>query len=672
MEFRTMGLVGFFGTLLLVALLLLPREFDMVAMYRNSYLYNQALALLDRLETQRPNDTRIDLERARVLFLAGRYDEGIALMQRVTSRETFNVEAWRQLASLYRVTQQPKKAMLAYENLIVHAPADSQALYMLDEYYRWFQMPDKSIATLEAMTQHYPQERYTYEKLIDIYMRTENIEGGISTLQRLIDQFPNNINERLDLAQLYLVQNDPKAIPLLKDLHAQFPENENIATDLIEALRVRKRTAEAVSTFNAFYRSRLNDEAYYDQLADLYMSMDQYAQAAQTLEQKLARLPSVETQYAIALLYIDAQQYNKAIEYARAIIESAPQEPIYWETYIDILGALEQKEELVVALEAYTQKWPNNWEKRHELADAYNWIQNYQKELGLLILLQKQFPNRQDYLLRLAEAHLALGNSQQAAQQAARLRQTDPTEKKYRDIIFYAMQQMPQGAQRLKYAHLLNTSALEPDRALAMADIYEQANQPQKADHIYTELITRDPQNTTLRVRIGQLAWYNNRTTTARHHFRQALKQAPNDTLALIGLADILRADTPTEALELLTRLDQITPNKPHIIYRMASVYETLSDTLQAKPLYRKYLNLVKNNNQNDIIFLRQQAHAFYRTGNDKEALIVLDKARQRFPNDLELINDYAEVLIFQKRYEQALTLLNQIEAVKQKARSGG
>jgi len=673
MEFRITGLFGFFGILLLIAFLVLPREFDMVAMYRNSYLYNQALELLDRLETQRPDDTRIDLERARVLFLAGRYDEGISLMERVTQRDSNNTEAWRQLASLYRVTQQPRKAMFAYENLIVYAPADSQALYMLDEYYRWFQVPDKSIATLEAMTRHYNQERYTFEKLFDIYMRTENINGGIQTLQRMIDQFPDNINERLELAQLYLVQGNERAIPLFQDLHTEFPNNENIAQDLIEALRVKKRTAEAVTHFESFYRPRLDDETYYDRLTDLYISLDQPTLAAQSLAQKLALYPSAETQYAVALLYIDATQYAQALTHTHILTQTHPEEPVYWETHIDVLGALEQKENLVVALEAYISRWPNNWEKYQELADAYNWVQNPRKELEMLIVLQKKYPNRTDYLQRIAEAHLALGNSEKAAEQAAQLVRLYPTQQTYRDLLLYALHQMPQNSQRLAYAQLLSTKGitLTPNVALTLAEFYETAKQTDKADNIYAQLIKQHPKDVPLRVRIGQLTWYNNRLAIARSHFRHALTMAPNDTLALIGLADILRADTPQEALTLLKQLDRITPNRPETIYRLASVYETLSDTLQAKSHYRKYLTHIENTDTNDVTFLRQKAHALYRTNNDTQALVVLDKARQKFPNNLELVNDYAEVLIFQKRYEQALTLLNQIEAMKQKAGTG-
>ena len=115
-----------------------------------------------------------------------------------------------------------------------------------------------------------------------------------------------------------------------------------------------------------------------------------------------------------------------------------------------------------------------------------------------------------------------------------------------------------------------------------------------------------------------------------------------------------------------------MAPNQPGTVYRLASLYESLSDSSRARSLYRDFLQLVAQSNRADAFFMRQKARALYRTGSDNQALAVLETARARYPFDFEIINDYAEVLIYQKRYEQALALLDQMEAMKQKVDTGG
>ena len=664
MRYNYVYLAAFFVAVALVAYLIFPGQFDMVTMYRNSYLYNQALALLDKLEAQRPQTTRIDLERGHVLYLAGRYEEAARLLERVAAREPNNVAAWRRLAAAYRVLQRPKDAMVAFERIAEHAPADREALYLLDEYYRWFQMPKKAIANLQALTRHYPRDRYNWEKLYDLYLRTNQLEGAIRALEGAVEQFPDNLEERAELGRLFLIRRDPGAVQVFEALHLEVPESDEIAEDLVNALVITGRPDRAVEIFTAHYQDRSDPATYHERLADLYASMDRPAQAARALEQKLNLSPSEETRLAVATFYQDAEEYGLALSHVRILLESNPQEQEFWQICVELLQTLEMKDDLVVTLERYVEQWPEDWAKVYELADAYNWIEAYQEEAVVLERLIRAFPGRNDYRRRLAEGYYARRDYRKAAEQLARLVRARPDVTEYRALLLAVVQDLGTVRPALKYARMLYEAeggGTETEAGLILIRLHGERGEHAEADRIGRELIRRHPENVDLRVWVGRLAYDQGRTEEARANLRAAVEMAPEHPDALAGIADILGDDRPQEALAYLSRLYAVDPERPETAYRIGSVHESLADTARAAEFYRRFLELAPRSDRTDVYFWRQRAHALYRTGSTPEALDLLDDARERHPADLELVNDTAEILIHLKRYDQAMSLLSQL-----------
>ena len=98
------------------------------------------------------------------------------------------------------------------------------------------------------------------------------------------------------------------------------------------------------------------------------------------------------------------------------------------------------------------------------------------------------------------------------------------------------------------------------------------------------------------------------------------------------------------------------------MVYRIAQIYDLQSNEEMAVIRYRDFLRLTRDSENSDAYFTRQRAKALFRTGEISRAYKLLEKAIEQFPNEVEIANDYAELLITQKEYDKALEVLNRIE----------
>lgn len=236
MRLKFISVLLFFATVITVALLLFPTRMDMVILYRNSYFYDTALERLDQLEAKQPQDRRIYLERARIFYLTGRYEQAVDILEWYTSTDPADPEGWRVLAQNYLVLQQRDRAAAAYERLLVSAPDDPEASDWLDIYYRLNQLGERRVENLEQMLASAPDNFYIHEKLIDLYMRMGRPDEARQAIERAARTFPDSAYVQEQLGQFYLSQRDVRALPIFTALHEESPDEEAYLSGLVNAL----------------------------------------------------------------------------------------------------------------------------------------------------------------------------------------------------------------------------------------------------------------------------------------------------------------------------------------------------------------------------------------------------------------------------------------------------
>ena len=679
MKLNYLYVVLLFVVLGLVAVLIFPTPYDRVTLYRKSHLYSPALQLLDQMAVQHPEDERVALERARILYLAGRYEKAVELLQEVSAENPHNTEAWRRLALTYRTIQQPRDAIFALEQVVVSAPADSEALYLLDEYYRWFQLSDRAGRNLEALVQHFPDAYDTWNQLANFYLRTGQGREAIRVLNQIVTTFPDSMDARLGLGYVFLFQKDQRALPLFEELHQTYPERREIFDGLTSALIIGDQKEKAIALFQHYYEPRLEPGAYYAGLSELYVYLNEPENAIRALEDKLKIAPAIETRLQLIDIYSMARDYLMAATYARQLVRDQPERVDLWEIYIASLEAAELKTELVEALEHYTARWPHNRAMWLELADAYEWIENYPAELQIAQRLFHEHPDRDDYRERLGRIYYALNDYDKAAAHYAYLLNKHPGSETFLQGLVWAVQNAPSGSQSLAHARQLyqvsGPAQVEP--ALLLARLYEKKAQFARADRIYAQLRQAHPDSVHLHARIGRSILDGGRREPAQSCFLEVLEKDPGNRVALKGLAEITRDAAPQEALHYLEVLERDDPRDAEIIYQLALVHEALSDSTQMRSYFQRFLDLVLLSERTDIFFLRQKVHALYRIGSVHQALRLVEQLRQQYahfqpypqllqqhPQLLEALNDYAEMLIAQKQYDRALEVLEKVPSI--------
>ena len=395
----------------------------------------------------------------------------------------------------------------------------------------------------------------------------------------------------------------------------------------------------------------------------MYLYLNQAEDAIQVLEASLDQAPSADTRLRLIDLYEQLRQYLPAVAHARYLTDTHPERWDFWKRYTSLLATAERKTELVEALQEYTARWPEDRDMQLELADAHEWVEDYPAQLQVVQHLFAEAPERDGIRERLARAFYALGRYEPAAAHYAHLLARHPTSPTFRQGLRAAIQDMQPGPRALTYAEKLYqaTGPAQAGPALLLAGLYEHQEHFDQALVVYDRLAETFPDSARLHADIGRRLLDRDHRQPARSYFLAALQQDRDNTTALSGLAEITLDADPRQALRYLQVLERHAPRDPETIYRLALTHEVLSDSSRMVSYFQRFLDLVHRSGRTDVFFLRQKARARYRTGSAQQALELLEQARRRYPDDLDTINDYAEILIALRQYDRALEALEEV-----------
>jgi tetratricopeptide (TPR) repeat protein len=653
----------FFALVLVCSALLFPTDLDVVTLYRNSYLYPEAMDLLDQLTAEVPDDPQVALEQARVLYLVGRYERSLSILEKLSQDLPDDPGVWRTLAQNYRTVQEHRRALSAYESLLAHAPADSESLYLLEEYYRWFQEPAKRAVNLETLLTQFPQDWNSYWKLIDLYQRMGQGEDAAGALERAAAAFPDSISLREELAQMYLAQRNPKALILYDELTRHAPGNAVYLDRLVSALIVAGRTNDAISRFDGYYEPRLDRADFLQQRSRILVYCSKPLLAIQALEEKLELAPTPDTRLQLIGLYGGERQFDQAADLARDLVASGPHRLDYWQVYLDYLGAVERRAELVEALESCYARWPHDATLGEKLADAYEWSGEPAAALPLARQLFTEAPELTRHRYRLARVLVALGQTQAAGEHLSVLLKGDPGNLAYRSALLgVAVSGLPANLART-YADQVYalTGVAERNTALQAARLRLEDGDEPGATEIYSALRVMYGRSADLHTRIGRQLLDGQLYAAALASYQRALELAPKSLTALEGVANARFGLDPVAALPLLLEVESRTMASPDLLYRLAVACEAAGQPSRMKGYFTELLAATADAAPTDRYVQRQRARALFSTGDRVGAVDLLEALSRLSPTDADLANDLAELLIATGQHERAIEVLRMV-----------
>jgi len=379
--------------------------------------YEQALPLLDDLPDQ--GDVRVVRLRVEVLGATGREDEALALIDELIEADPDNID-------------------LILEKARLQLAAD---------------LPLAAEVTLRTAIESHEREERLYEALLALYRGDERVRDGQRRAEQLIQQMrremPNSRIARFEEARELIRRGRmDRAVPILRGLSRERPEDYSALAALMEVLRHLDRTDEADDLLADRLREGVTDDmlfaiavSHYEQtnnakqleallkrrpesmmrtrmLARFYLRQEKPAEALAILEKAIT--PEMDDPELTYILLSQAMmQLDRHDEAAARLKKAAEQHPEYAADLLfrramvlESAGKAEQSEQAMLAiLEDHPDHAPTNNTLGYLWADQGR---NLERAKDLIEKALAKEPNVSAYLDSLGWVWYKLGNFQQA------------------------------------------------------------------------------------------------------------------------------------------------------------------------------------------------------------------------------------------------------------------
>jgi len=278
---------------------------------------------------------------------------------------------------------------------------------------------------------------------------------------------------------------------------------------------------------------------------------------------------------------------------------------------------------------------------------------------GELEILAEVRPGDPFVLGDLAQAYRALGRTSRAETLYRDLVSAHPQSLQYRSdlaFVLYDQGRMAEVCEILEPVRAAPESA--PDAILdVLAEALERSGRGDRAEGLYQALQARRPTDTDLLTRIGEWRLQRGQRQQAREYFEAALQNAPDHARALKGLAAAVEADDPARRLLLLGRALELDPDDPEPPYLLG---EAAWETQRAAALaqYSEALDRLGRGSHDEPYYRAMAARLRYRLGQRAAADSLMAELVRLHPEDVAQRNDFADVLLEDRRPDAALVLL--------------
>jgi Flp pilus assembly protein TadD len=252
-----------------------------------------------------------------------------------------------------------------------------------------------------------------------------------------------------------------------------------------------------------------------------------------------------------------------------------------------------------------------------------------QKYEAAIVPLQKFIAEKDDFAyahFQLGYVYTALGRAKEARAEYERALQLDAKMSEAAlnlGILLLNEDPSAAAAPLAKAVDLLPTQS-RPRTLLGLA--YEKSGDLKNAATAYEGALALDPKDSETALHLGQLLIRQNRATEAEGRFRLVLVSEPESPAALLGLAQSLEAEKKPEA---------------------AAAYQ---DYLKVRP--------------DDSAVRQRLVHILITNQKFDEALAEMDKAQKGGGPSLESLKLRADILIGQKKWDDAVVVLKQAVAL--------
>jgi tetratricopeptide (TPR) repeat protein len=538
--------------------------------------------------------------------LSGQYSLSVDAYQRGLALKPSSVQGLSGLAQTYARMGRTADAQQALDQVLAANPKSDQDLQLAGELLLPTD-PKRALEYLQRSEAAKPSAR-TELLLARAYDRTGNGEAAHNMLERARHSAPNNPEVLRAVASYYRdTGHYDQAIAILEGLHAK---DASTLAELGYSYALAGNTHASASAYAEAAKHAPQDIEIQLNAAQAMLGAGDFENATSLLNHAAALNSQHYRLYALRGR-LDAVQHrsDEAIREYESALQHLPQEVPEGSLYPISLR--------VDLADIY-----------RDSGDAANADRVIKDAATAISAIDSRGPERPEFLRLRAAIELAGGNVSSAEKDLQEALQIEP-----RNPVLL-----------LNYANLLRKT-----------------DRKEEARKTYQQALAIDSSNAAALGALGFLSRETNDFEAARGYFLEFEKKHPNDYVPYLALGDLYSSNRHfTEAQESYGQAFQRSPGNPLIVSGAMNAALEAHNTAEAKEWLAKASETVRQNPQ----VMRERERYLTMTGNYAESADLGYQVIEKLSNDREAVDYLAYDLLFLKRLDEAMKVVDRYEPV--------
>ena len=363
----------------------------------------------------------------------------------------------------------------------------------------------------------------------------------------------------------------------------------------------------------------------YELMGQLYHAYELYELAKISYGNALIIAPNrFESQYLLALSYLDSEQPEEAVEHFVKAQKINPKYAALWINLGNTLERLAQYDKSKLAFQKAQALQPNDPSIYAGAGKVYLSEKQYDKSIQFYENALKLIPEANRLHYSLALAYRGAGNESKAREH---LKLSGKIGVKPIDPIRENLEQL-QAGERVQL--LQGKTAYSLGKYQVAADKFKEA-------------LEANSDSVSARINLAAALTKLNKTAEAQSHLEAAIKLAPKNVTAHYNLAQLLEYNKKySAALGAYETAKKLAPNDTQIIFKLANLQKNIGQLQSALSNYE----FVSQRSPSNTVAQVEYANLLFHNKEYAKSIDVLEKAHSLFPTDGLISHDLARALV--------------------------
>ncbi|MDG2336049.1 MAG: tetratricopeptide repeat protein [Myxococcota bacterium] len=428
-----------------------------------------------------------------------------------------------------------------------------------------------------------PSSAHLHFRLSHLAAQSDDLLGSLALSRRGVELAPGDVEGRLFLARLYLLNQQPQAVVgVLTDEHGT-PINPEAALILYQVYFEGGRFQAALEVAQALLASDPDFLGAAMAVAAAYESMGRFAEAEETLRQAVAQHPERIVLYS-RLARMRRSQGDRAGEIA-LYREILAERPAHYGTLLSLGEALIAENEIDQAIAAYSELaeiFPDDLQILRRLASLEFGSGRYEDAARRLQAAALRHPDRFELTYSLGQVLRALGQGDEAMAVFDSVPSSHPLYFEARMQVAIQHEDNADFIAALEEIEALR--ALRPERGLTFQASLLRARSGdfEGGAALLETMLAEDPGDVEVLYQLAVLYGSQKQIDQALFYMTQVLKHDPQNAQALnyVGYTWVERGENLERAEALIERAVRLSPRDGYIVDSLGWVYY-----MRARPL---------------------------------------------------------------------------------------